>query len=65
MPADVLAALSRRRAADRQEAQTLRLLLAIPVLIGGISMFLSMESKAFELAIVEVGLQAAYIEATF
>ncbi len=65
MPTDVLAALSRRCAADRQEAQTLRLLLGIPVLMGCISIFLSMESKAFELSVVQVGLQAAYIGGTF
>lgn len=56
MPTDVLVALRERRAVERRKAADLMaILLLIPLIACLISIALSVESRAFEFAIVELG----------
>ncbi len=53
MPTSVLAAIKRRRAAERQELQHLMILAPIPIIVCLFSILLSFNSEVFEAAIIE------------
>jgi hypothetical protein len=56
VPTDVLLSIRERRAAERRTAANLRaILLLIPLIACLISITLSVESRAFEFAIIELG----------
>jgi hypothetical protein len=54
MPTNVLAAIERRRAAERQEVQHLRTLALIPIIVCLFSIMLTFKSQVFEIAIIEI-----------
>ncbi len=54
MPTNILAAIERRRVAERQEVQHLRTLALIPIVVCLFSILLSFKSQVFETAIIEI-----------
>ncbi len=60
MPTDVLFALERRRRAERGERHRIRMsVLLIPVVCCILSILLSVESRAYEAAVIETGIPTA------